>query len=298
MERRIVIQQPQDDNMGSSINKLLEVLLQLDIVQPDDSIIIDITNIDFVYPFLFLPLTSLISKLRDNGHLVSILGSMSYLDTVLFPDGFSSVGKVDWVDSLNYYRDRTYMPICQIPSGARDTGIRENLLTVFGDIMRHQLNITGQLRTAISYLISESMDNIVDHANVPNGWIMVQNYPSKQFLDICILDTGVGIHGSYINNNFPEIINDEMAIRQAINGQSTKQIAKTRGYGINTSRRMLVDGINGKYFLYSGAAFYVYTSELEQITPLNRLYGWNGTMLALRIPRNIPTKFDYSAYLE
>ena len=164
--------------------------------------------------------------------------------------------------------------------------------------MRHQLNITGQLRTAISYLISESMDNIVDHANVPNGWIMVQNYPSKQFLDICILDTGVGIRGSYVNNNFFEIVNDEMAIRQAINGQSTKQISETRGYGINTSRRMLVDGINGKYFLYSGAAFYVYTSELEQITPLNRLYRWNGTMLALRIPRNIPAKFDYSAYLE
>jgi hypothetical protein len=115
MERRIIVQQPQDDNMGSSINKLLEVLLQLDSVQPDDSIIIDITNVNFVYPFLFLPLTSLISKLRDIGHLISIQGSTSYLDTIMFPDGFSAIGKVDWADSLNYYRVRSYMPICQIP---------------------------------------------------------------------------------------------------------------------------------------------------------------------------------------
>ncbi len=28
MERRIIVQQPPDDNMGSSINKLPEVLLQ------------------------------------------------------------------------------------------------------------------------------------------------------------------------------------------------------------------------------------------------------------------------------
>jgi len=298
MERQIIVTQPPDDNMGSSINKLLEVLRQLNSVQPCDSIIIDITNINFAHPFLFLPLTSLISKLRDNGHLISIQGSMSYLKTILFPDGFIAKGKIDWADFLNYYRNRTYMRICQIPSSTQDTGIRESLLTVFSDIMRHQLNITGQLRTAISYLISEAMDNIVDHANVHNGWIMVQNYPSKHFLDICILDTGVGIRGSYVNNNFPEIINDEIAIRQAINGQSTKQVAETRGYGINTSRRMLVDGINGKFFLYSGTAFYVYTNELEQITPLDRLYNWNGTMLALRIPRDIPTKFDYSAYLE
>jgi hypothetical protein len=170
-------------------------------------------------------------------------------------------------------------------------------LTVFEEIMRHQLNITGQLLMAISYLIGESMDNIVDHAGVDNGWIMVQNYPQKCFLDICILDTGIGIRGSYVNNSFHEVINDEIALRQAIRGQSTKQIAETRGYGINSSRRMLVEGISGKYFLFSGEAFYIYTSELEQITPLKRLKGWNGTMLALRVPRDIPGDFNYISYV-
>lgn len=298
MNHRILISQPPDDNMGSSIYKLLEVLPQLENVQEGDSIIIDLKSITFAQPFLILPLAALIAKLRNNGHKVSVCCNSSYLETILFPNGFNAIGRDDWADSLNYYQNRTYLPICQIPAGAINTRIRENLLTVFETIMRQQLSITGQLVTAISYLISEAMDNIVDHAGVSNGWIMVQNYPAKHFLDICIIDTGVGIRGSYINNNFTEIKNDEMAISQAINGKSTKQIAETRGYGINTSRKMLVDGIKGKYFLFSGAAFYIYTSELEQITPLDRSSKWHGTILALRVPRDIPASFNYAHYLE
>jgi hypothetical protein len=298
MDRRILVRQPQDDNMGSSINKLLDVLSQLESVLPGEPVVIDISRFRFATPFLVLPLSSLIANLQSSGHEVTIQGGSSYLDTILFPWGFNAIGRDDWADSLNHYRDRTYLPICQIPSSAGDTLIRERLLTVFEEIMRLQLNITGQLRIAVSYLIGESMDNIVDHAGVNHGWIMIQNYPQKRFLDICILDTGVGIRGSYINNGFSEITSDEMALRQAINGKSTKQIAETRGYGINSSRRMLVDGINGKYFLFSGATFFINTSELEQITSLGRLRGWSGTMLALRIPSDIPSNFDYTRYLE
>jgi hypothetical protein len=142
------------------------------------------------------------------------------------------------------------------------------------------------------------MDNIVEHANVSNGWIMVQNYPNKGFLDICILDTGLGLLGSYKDFDVAGINTDIDALEQAINGNSTKQITETRGYGIDTSRRMLVDGLKGKYFLFSGSAFYIYTNELEQITPLNRNVKWTGTMLALRVPNSVPVGFDYTAYLE
>lgn len=152
--------------------------------------------------------------------------------------------------------------------------------------------------TVIKYLISEAMDNIVEHSGVSNGWIMVQNFPQKGFLDVCIIDTGLGLLGSYQKFNFPDIETDDQAIYQAVNGNSTKQLAVTRGYGIDTSRKMLVDGLKGKYFLFSGAAFYIYTGEIEQIIPLERINNWNGTVLALRIPQSVPIGFDYIKYLE
>lgn len=85
MIRRITVQQPEDDKLGSSIFKLLGVLGQLDKVQVGDSIIIDITRIRFATPFLILPLSSLIAKLQSSGHEVTIQGGSSYLETMFIP---------------------------------------------------------------------------------------------------------------------------------------------------------------------------------------------------------------------
>ena len=48
MDHKIIVRQPQDDNIGSSINKLLDVLHQLESVLPGESIVIDISRISFV----------------------------------------------------------------------------------------------------------------------------------------------------------------------------------------------------------------------------------------------------------
>ncbi len=301
MERFITIKNPGNDNMGSSLGSLLDALEQLSNVNSGDELVIDLSRLSFVHPLVILPICSLISKAKLNNIEIEYKfcnATESYLDTILFPNGFNALINEDWNNYLLRFQTKTYLPICQIPIEGRNTLIREQLLTVFENILLHQLQITGQMISVIKYLISEAMDNIVDHANVTNGWIMVQNYPTKGFIDICILDSGVGLLGSYKNFGFNDIDSDTKALEQAVNGNSTKQITETRGYGIDTSRRMLVDGLKGKYLLFSGAAFYIYTSEFEQITPLNRNNEWKGTLLALRIPEKIPDEFNYSNYLE
>lgn len=301
MRNEIIISNPGNDEMGTSFRSLLEALEQIGEVQPHDDLLIDLHRLSFVHPFLILPICSLISKLRQNNVTVEIsygAAIRSYLETILFPEGFNAMTVGDWNGHLLDFQNKTYLPICQIPVARSNTKIREQLLTTFENILLHQLKLTGQMISVVKYLISEAMDNIVDHANVRNGWIMVQNYPTKGFLDICILDTGLGLLGSYKTFNVANINSDVEALEQAINGNSTKQITETRGYGIDTSRRMLVDGLKGKYFLFSGAAFYIYTNELEQITPLSRNIKWTGTMLALRVPNVAPVGFNYTAYLE
>ncbi len=300
-EKRIIISNPGSDNMGASFRVLIEALEQIETIESEDSIIIDLSQITFVYPFLILPLCALIENISNSQERVEYgFGDTTgtYLNTIKFPFGFDAITTENWNDYLLNYRDRTYLPICQIPVAENTTLVREKLLTTFENIALHQLEITGQMISVIKYLISEAIDNIVDHANVSNSWIMIQNYPTKGFLDICIVDTGLGILGSYKSFNVPDINSDAEALTQAINGNSTKQITETRGYGIDTSRQMLVDGLRGKYFLFPGSAFYIYTSELEQITSLSGSNNWKGTMLALRIPCEVPERFDYTAFLE
>ncbi len=301
MRNQIVISNPGNDEMGASFRSLLEALEQIGEVHPEDELIIDLHRLSFVHPFLILPICSFISKLKQYNVTVGIrygAATRSYLETVLFPEGFNAMNTSNWDRQLSNFQNKTYLPICQIPAARGTIKVREQLLATFENILLYQLKLTGQMISVVKYLISEAMDNIVEHANVSNGWIMVQNYPNKGFLDICILDTGLGLLGSYKAFDIAGINTDIDALEQAINGNSTKQITETRGYGIDTSRRMLVDGLKGKYFLFSGSAFYIYTNELEQITPLNSNVKWTGTMLALRVPNSVPVGFDYTAYLE
>jgi hypothetical protein len=60
---------------------------------------------------------------------------------------------------------------------------------------------------------------------------------------------------------------------------------------------MLVEGLKGKYVLFSGNALYIYTNELEQITPL-KTSRWQGTLLALQVPAKTTADFNYTTFLE
>lgn len=297
---RIIVPNPPGDSIGASIRSLLEVMDQWSLIPKENNIVFDLKNVLFAHPFLILPLCAIISDEQERGKIVNYelhRNAESYLETIHFPLGFDALTTVEWKTYLLNFSSKTYLPACKIPVSAKHTSIREQLLTTFENILMQQINLRGQIITAIKYLISEAIDNIVDHSGVTNGWIMVQHYPKKGYIDICMVDTGRGIWGSYQKNGDTNITSDAKALEHAINGKSTKQITETRGYGIDTSRRMLVNGLKGKYLLFSGKALYIYTNELEQITSLQGS-GWKGTLLALQIPSKIPHNFNYTTFLE
>lgn len=296
----IEVKKPINDNLGASFQVLLDFIQQTKPVKDGDRITIDMSAVNFSFPLLILPISGLIKSLLQREIQIEFIPSSSnhiYLESIKFPFGLSSNTTDSWNDSLARYRSKTYLPICSIPT--KDSVMREDILTTFGKILINQLSIRGQLHSAIIYIISEIFDNIVEHADVTEGWIMVQNYPNKQFLDVCILDTGKGVLGSYKKAGIQEIDTDEQALQEAINGLSTKVKEETRGFGIKTSRRMLVKGLKGKFLLFSGNAFYISTYEQEDtITVIDEGYRWDGTVAALRIPKEIPEGFNYLNFVE
>ena len=132
------------------------------------------------------------------------------------------------------------------------------------------------------------------------GFLFTQFYPSKGFLDICIADTGVSILGSYQAVGRDDITTHEQALQSALSGDSTKD-DPNRGFGIRTSRKMLVKGLGGNYFLWSGNAFLFGapgSKEAIKVVPQHLGIEWPGTYLALRIPIQKNVKFQISDYLE
>ena len=105
--------------------------------------------------------------------------------------------------------------------------------------------------------------------------------------------------GSYQRILGNEIASDIEAIKAANRGLSSKNLpdAENRGYGIFTSKRMLVEGLGGQYLMLSGSCFYLKTPSFDSFYSLPESLRWNGTIVALRIPYNVD-KFNYINYIE
>ena len=114
-----------------------------------------------------------------------------------------------------------------------------------------------------------------------------------------ILIYGVTLLGSYRRLSDNEISTDLEAIKAANRGISSKNLpnAENRGYGIYTSKRMLVEGLEGQYLMISGGCLYVKSPKFDGFYSLPENLRWDGTIISLRIPY-ANENFNYVKYLE
>ena len=141
---------------------------------------------------------------------------------------------------------------------------------------------------------------MADHSGGIYGFMFAQYFPQKLYMDLCVVDDGKGIFESFNNCDKYKPVSHVDAIEMAVNGVSTKVGQEnSRGFGISTSRRMLVGGLGGRFFIWSGRAGYLEQKgnagnsfELQG----NQLFP--GTFVGLRIPLNPTPGFDYIQYLD
>lgn len=297
------------ETIGKSFNALfLNIILIMDDSDEED-VIWDFSNTQILNPFFILPLVLYKNKCGKNITYENIPTRIqSYFDIIHFSDfcDAESMGEESFKAFMETYNDKRYIPIVKFPSCGRKSKILDNILTSIGCILKTQLKIKGNLYSGLSYLLSEIVDNIVEHSDSSYGYIFAQYYKNKKdkFIDICIVDEGISILGSYLKNKKDNISSDIDAIQKASIGVSTKNRpdAENRGYGIVTSRKMLVDGLKGQFFLFSGGAFYRYhhngSKVLENYVDLPDGIKWDGTIVLLRVPYCENEDFNYVEFLE
>ena len=118
-----------------------------------------------------------------------------------------------------------------------------------------------------------------------------------------LADDGITIFGSYVRSKkyLEEIGASEVkALTFANEGRSTKNLpnAENRGYGISSSKKMLVEGLGGSFFMLSGGAFHRHDSSGSVYVKLPETINWSGTIILMRIPVQVPIDFDYSKYAQ
>lgn len=226
-----------------------------------------------------------------------------YLCTICFDKGGISTEELgDIEEYLGSYRDKSYIPIMRFPLlGERSRAQVTSVGSAVVNLLRSRLDLSGRIFTGINYLISEILDNVIEHSFSHGGGIVCQDYARKGYMDICIFDNGVTIPGSYRRAKLlDDRSTDAQALQTTINRRlSTKNTAGSvnRGFGISSSRQMLVHGLQGEFLIFSGSALYVSTPREEKVFPLPNHLGLHGTIVGLRIPRFVDD-FNPSDYYE
>lgn len=281
----IVVSKPKNDSIISQFGALY--LTFKDIVW-GESINFDLRQIEWICPALLLPLSAYITTYSGSFIIDDESKIKQYLEIVKFPSGVDSIGEFERAMQTQ----RSYIPISVLK---KDLGVeRERLESMFTDMLFKVLPDGSGTRNAIYYPIGELAGNIFEHSGQKNGYLFGQFFPNKDWLDICIVDTGRGLVKTYRDEKGLSL-SDSDAISEAMKGNSTKS-NKERGYGLWTSKNLVCEGLDGQFLLLSGSAALFSQRQENRLVDLPS-FNWQGVVISYRIPR--PKKvIDFTKYIE
>lgn len=290
-----------EERIGSAFNHLFSIISQSEMSGGTE--IWDFFNTKFFHPFFIGPL----AIYRDNvSNYKNIQYSnippyiSSYLSVIKFFDFLDVTEESHLKDILQYYKEKTYIPICRFDLNAANN--IDNMQSIIQDVIISQRKIDEKLKTPLSYLFGELICNMQQHSNAKYGYLFSQYLKEDNCLYICLADNGITIYGSYMRaNKYIEDIqqNEALSLKFATLGYSTKNRpeAEDRGYGISTNTKMIVEGLGGAFFILSGGAFHRKDSSNNVFINLPQNLSWNGTIILVKIPLSINPNFDYYSYI-
>jgi anti-sigma regulatory factor (Ser/Thr protein kinase) len=297
------------DGFGEGIAAFLSIQDKVRLLQPNDALTFDMSQCRFLNPFLILPLMVLINEQKKKRQVIVSLSGCSpqfrsYLNTIYFGEGLkpANIPDRDYKNFLSRFQGRTYIPIICFPADRlyNHEEIRSQFISAVNQLLIQQTGLKGGYLNAVMHVVTEAVNNVVDHSGEINGYLFAQYYPRKKYIDICFVDNGVGIRQTYANHGRTDILSHSQAVRHAAIGVSTKNRpeAENRGFGITTSKKMIVVGLSGRYMLISGNAFLTKYPDNEAVIETDEHNVWNGTIVAMRIPYSLNVSFKAEDYYE
>ena len=306
MALKIVIPERTHEEFGHSISKLLPIVGS--IISTEEQVIeLDFSKAKMLNPFFLGGIACAIEYTHSKGKGIKLNHSenfriSSYLERIFFPFCFcpEKGNEQAFFQQLGAYKGKTYIPIIAFPTGSDNyhSTVREEMLGAISALLKNQLNFKERERQPIAYFLDELTHNVNDHSGAKQGFLFAQFYPGSNYLDLVICDNGKGIYKSYDGNSKFNPSDEVESLRFAVNGRSTKDRPESKGFGISTSRRMLVHGLRGKFFIWTGRTSFIETIEREDFVQFPEDFTFQGTFVALRIPTIIPDTFNFYQFVE
>lgn len=291
-----------DTRVGSAFGSIFDIIFRTEeiISKGEDRAIWDFTGCHYFHPSFIGALGILKAQYSD---LILLQGISDDLSDYLESIGFCSPLKIDTEESniifQSYKNSKEYLPLCIFnPMDKSSIRIQE----LVQDAIGIELGLGKVFRNILSLLLAELIDNITEHSKGKNGFLFCYNRSDEKIFYVMVSDTGRSIYSSYASDKRYENILTNMessGLLLALRGKSTKDRPENenRGYGISRSRKLVVDGLGGRFFILSGNSFARHDINGEAIADLPGNIRWNGTAIFLEIPTDIPVNFNIYNYI-
>jgi hypothetical protein len=147
---------------------------------------------------------------------------------------------------------------------------------------------SGDIVDAIGYSLCEIMRNVVEHSEGPTLQYCAQYWPTKDRVDLAILDCGIGVRASLQRNPGLEMTSDadalNLSLMPGISGKAFRRKAgrsddvwRNSGFGLYMTSRLCGNG--GAFFICSGSAGLHLSNGAKKTLPLSH----KGTALCLTL---------------
>ena len=244
--------------------------LVLSQVEEADEYIIDFSNVGTIEPFGLLLVSSEIQRLiqsHPNSKCEFInYKNMTYAGTMGFFKAFGcEFGKAPG-EALGSSR---YLPI-RILNSDEMRRVAETDYKQVGEVIEERSKelssilcgaSEGDINETLTYSIREIMRNIVEHSESKKFGMCAQYWPSKNKVEVAIIDRGVGIRKTLSANHHLSITDNKAAINYALmpaisgkafKGSKIKQKGPwaNSGFGLYMTNRICRNG--GTFFIASG----------------------------------------------
>ena len=258
---------------------------------------LDISSVQCVLPSFVMPLLIGLNTINEEIELVC----SQELKDILFPCGLvaQELRPVQLKAVLNDYSNRGRFPIFDFPASSSSEDETSSIIGCLESAIYANLKTPNNIINGLRYVIGEIIDNVTQHSKSNKGYIYPYINHDEGFIEVSIADCGIGLLGSYNANNDKDICSDIEAIQAANRGISTKNLpnAENRGFGIVTSKRMIIEGLKGAYIMMSGNALSLKGSSVTQFLQLAPKMRFDGTIVIFRMPL-MANGFNYINYIE
>ena len=204
-----------------------------------------------------------------------------------------------FVAELERFATRDFIPVVEFPASSTRADLFSESVSAVEDIIIRQAGVESNVAIGLKYMIDECTDNIIEHSKSEYGYIASMVDRENSIVDICLADRGITLLGSYLESSESGILSDLEAIQAANRGISTKNrpSAENRGYGLATTKKMIVDGLGGSFAMISGQSVFLLDKDGEKFLDSAQSEKIAGTIISMRIPYK-NRNFKYINYVE